>query len=124
MRFAREHLPIGILLPAGHDLFIREIECMLPVQQSGDEPRPKWRAARSAPRLKRLGSDPVNCPPVDHVGQFHKRVIQVDMLAPWVVLCIAAPKNPTFPAHENVGQIFSEKASYIGHACKCNTELS
>ena len=112
MRLAGEYLPIRVLEPACHDLLIGEIKCMLKVQESGDKPRPQDWPTR--PGLKWLGSDPVNGCPVDHVGQFHERVVQVDMLTQWVALRIAVLKNTTFPVHGNLRQICKEKASYIG----------
>jgi hypothetical protein len=66
MRLAGEHLPIWVLQLAGDDLFIGKIECMLKVQEAGDETRPQNRPAR--PRLKWRGGDAVNGCPVDHVG--------------------------------------------------------
>ena len=58
MRLAGEYLPIGVLQPAGDDLFIGEIKCMLKVQEAGDETRPQNRTTWSG--LKWLGGDAVN----------------------------------------------------------------
>jgi hypothetical protein len=90
MRLACKDLPIRVLQPAGDDLFIGKIECMLEVQEAGDETRAQNRPAR--PGLKRLGGAAVNGCPVDHVGQFHKWMLQVDMVATGSLACCCAGK--------------------------------
>jgi hypothetical protein len=73
MRLASEHLSVWVLQPTGDDLFIGEIERMLQVKQSGDKPWPQDWPSRTG--LKRLGSDPVDLCPVDHIGQSHERMV-------------------------------------------------
>ena len=110
MRLAGEHLSIRVLQPACNDLFLGEIECMLQIQQSGDETRTQNRAARAG--LKRHSGDAVDGRPIDYVGQLNERMVQVDMLPQRITLDIAVLENTAFRAHGSLHQ-FARKRPVI-----------
>jgi hypothetical protein len=106
----------------GNDLFVGRIERMLQVLQSGDNKRPQDWAAR--PRLKWLGSDPVNFCPVNHVSQFDEQMVQVNMLRQRITFGIAALKIRRFLRMRTSAKFATGKTIYVGHTCKLNTDLS
>jgi hypothetical protein len=122
MRIAGEYLPVRVLQPACHDLFVREVKRMLQIQQPADKTRVQNRLARSG--LKRIEGDLAVCCLVDHVGQFDEQMVQVDMRTQQIALRAAALKNTAFHTNASLRQKCKKKASYGGYCWKFSIDLS